>query len=103
MTRYESIRAVKEAIHGETYSGNVDVEVQRNGNIYFYNDIYLRVSYKACYGQLDVYICWEDDVDMVDYKSLNLHGEYNTNFQDFEFKDNILSWEDGINHIEIRF
>lgn len=46
-------------------------------------------------------ILWEYDKKQKDYKSLDLHGYYNTNFQKFSYRDGNLCFMDGSNEITI--
>lgn len=48
-----------------------------------------------------VEILWEYDKKQKDYKSLDLHGYYNTNFQKFSYRDGNLCFMDGSNEITI--
>lgn len=100
----KSFRAVKEAINNkERYSGNKDVIVHVNDKIFTYNNVLVSIYYNIEYMQMDVYVIWEDDEEQISYKELNLHGTYNTNFQDFTFQNNSLTWKDGNNTISIVF
>lgn len=50
-----------------------------------------------------VEIVWEDDISQPTYKTIGLHGIYNTNFQQFTYLNGILKWDDNNNIIAIRF
>lgn len=96
--------AIKRAIGGgETYHGNVDAIVERKGKVYSYNDIYASVSYNVGYMQMDLFLDWDDDAKQTNYKTLSLHGGYNSNFQEFSLNGEYLCWNDGENSIMVRF
>lgn len=96
--------AIKTAIGGgQTYHGNVDAIVENKGKIFSYNDIYASVSYNVGYMQMDLFLGWEDDTKQIDYKTLNLHAGYNSNFQEFSLNGEYLCWKDGENSIMVRF
>ena len=60
--------------------------------------------YEASYGLHSCYkvdIIWEDDDSHDEYHSLGLHGTYSSDYQDFVFVNNSLSFEDGDNKITI--
>ena len=97
-----SIKAILDAFDRDTYSGKVDVDVFTGGESYTYHNITLRVYYDAGYRQITVSVMWEEDSYQPDYKSLGLHGMYNTNFQDFKYSRGCLQWEDGPSSISIR-
>lgn len=100
----KSFRAVKKAISDtEHYFDNKDVFVSVDNKVFCYHDVYVAIYYNIGYMQMDVQIIWEDDKEQISYKKLNLHGTYNTNFQDFSFEDNCLIWKDGNNTISIQF
>lgn len=52
---------------------------------------------------MKVEVFWEDDQSQLDYSAINLHGTYNTNFQEFVFSKGVLKWVDNENTIEIKF
>ena len=101
----KSLSAVKKAIGGERFHGIKDVSVHNysTNEDYYYDDVLVTICYNVQYKQMDVSIIWEDDITQKNYKAINLHGKYNTNFQDFECIDNILHWKDGENQICISF
>ena len=104
MNRDISVMAVKRAIGGgESFCGSVDAIVENNGQLYTYSDIYASVTYNVGYMQMDVFLEWDDDRRQKSYKKLGLHLGYNSNFQQFSFKDDYLCWEDGENRIMVRF
>lgn len=103
MDRFESLRAVKEAIDGESFSDRVDILVQNLNQQYLYSDVNVSISYNIGYMQMDVDIVWEDDTKQRDYSTLGLHGRYNSNFQEFSCSNGTLTWEDGENTISILF
>ena len=85
MDKFSSILAIKDAIAGETYSGSLDVYVAHNKMVYIYKNIYVKVYYDTAYAQMCVEIVWEDDISQPAYKTIGLHGIYNTNFQQFTY------------------
>ena len=97
MDKFNSISSIKDAIAGETYSGSLDVYVAHNKNIY------VKVYYDTAYAQMCVEIVGEDDISQPAYKTIGLHGIYNTNFQQFTYLNGILKWDDNNNIIAIRF
>ena len=104
MDKFNSISSIKDAIAGETYSGSLDVYVAHNKMVYIYKNIYVKVYYDTAYAQMCVEIVWEDDISQPAYKTIGLHGTYNTNFQQFTYLNGILKWDDNNNNIiAIRF
>lgn len=103
MDKFSSISAIKDAIDGETYSGWMDVSVANNKMVYFYKNIYVKIYYDTSYAQMCVEVIWEDDTSQPEYKTLGLHGIYNTNFQEFTYSNGILKWNDNNNIIAIKF
>lgn len=100
----KSFRAVKEALNDtERYYGKKDVIVSVNDKVFPYNNVLVSINYNIGYMQMDVQVIWEDDKEQISYKELNLHGIYNTNFQDFTFQNHSLIWKDGNNNISIVF
>lgn len=95
--------AVKDAIQNGEFHGYVDVAVSRDNRTYIYKNVYVNVYYNVGYMQMNIDIGWEDDDRQPDYRSLNLHVGYNTNFQVFSYQDDYLSWDDGDNRISIKF
>lgn len=71
--------------------------------VYIYKNIYVKVYYDTAYAQMCVKIVWEDDISQPAYKTIGLHGIYNTNFQQFTYLNGILKWDDNNNIIAIRF
>lgn len=103
MDKDKSFKAVKDAIKKEPFAKHMDVCVLHNGEEYFYNNVYARINYNIAYMQMDVIIIWEDDTTQIDYKKLELHGSYNSNFQKFYYNNEKLCWTDGDNKISIDF
>lgn len=68
---------------------------------YLFTNITVTINYNAAYMQYDVVIMWEEDSSKPDYRTLELHGQYNTNFQIIEHKNCNLSFIDGNNRITI--
>ena len=99
----ESLKAVKEAIGGESFSGRVNVLVQNLNQQYLYSNIHVGVSYNTSYMQMDINVFWEDDTHQCDYSTLGLHGRYNSNFQEFSCSNGTLTWKDGDNTISAFF
>ena len=98
-----SFRNVKDAIGDvQPYDGIKDVLVFCNNNVYKYSNISVFVSYNIPYMQMDVSVIWEDDDTQIDYKTLGLHGVYNTNFQNFVYENGDLIWYDGNKKIVIK-
>lgn len=81
MDKFNSISSIKDAIGGETYIGWMDVTVANNKMVYIYKNIYVKVYYDTAYAQMCVEVVWEDDISQPAYKTIGLHGTYNTNFQ----------------------
>ena len=71
--------------------------------LYILKNIYVKVYYDTAYAQMCVEIVWEDDISQPAYKTIGLHGIYNTNFQQFTYQNGILKWDDNNNIIAIRF
>lgn len=103
MDKFDSILAIKDAISGETFYGLRDVSVIHNSTEYIYKNIYVKIYYDASYAQMKVEILWEDDTSQPEYKTIGLHGIYNTNFQEFTYLNGILKWNDNNNIITIKF
>lgn len=103
MNKDNSIMAIKEAISGESFSGQKDVYVSVNGNNYIYENVYVRIDYHVAYMQMEVHILWEEDDSQPNYKEIGLFGSYNTNYQEFEFSNNRLQWQDNNCKIMITF
>lgn len=103
MGKMDSISAVKDAIGGgEKYYGRADAYVLCGNKEYIYRDIEFSVRYDYGYMQMRIEICWEDDeADKPPYHSIGLHGQYNTNFQEFAYSCDRLKWSDGNNRIEV--
>ena len=100
----QSFIAVKKAINdAEHYYGNKDVVVRINDKVLTYHNVSVSIYYNIGYMQMDVNIIWEDDKEQIPYKTLDLHGIYNTNFQNFTLQNNCLIWKDGNNIITINF
>lgn len=98
-----SFRNVKDAIgDGQPYDGINDVIVFSNNNVYKYSNISVYISYNIRYEQMDISILWEDDYTQINYKTLGLHGVYNTNFQNFVYENGDLIWYDGNNKIVLK-
>ena len=53
--------------------------------------------------QMDIDVVWEDDSSQPDYRTLGLHGRYNSHFQEFQYDDGYLRWNDGTASISILF
>ena len=103
MDKNSSFDAVKDAVTNGEFHGKVDVVVSGREYTYIYKQIYVSVYYNVPYMQMNVEISWEDDSSQPDYKILNLHVGYNSNFQQFSHKNGYLIWEDGSNRISIKF
>lgn len=103
MGKFESFVSIKEAIDGETYYDTINVSVTHDNVTYVYKNIHVKIFYDPSYAQMKVEVFWEDDLSQPDYSSINLHGTYNTNFQEFVFSKGILKWMDNENTIEIKF
>lgn len=103
MSKDSSFNAVKDFIgERERYYGKVDATVITTEGVYIYNDIEIQIHYDIPYMQMKLDILWEEDTSQPFYKSLGLHGTYNTNYQNFIFFNNSLQWEDGDNKIIIK-
>lgn len=99
-----SFIAVKDAIGtGDSFYGKLNVTVSNDEGTYLYEDVYVVANYNIGYMQMEISIMWEDDPSQPDYTDFGLHKGYNSNFQDFEYRDGYLSWEDGDNKISLRF
>lgn len=103
MSKEKSFRAVKDAVGTDHFYGNLDVKVSNSRGTFYYRNVNVQVSYNIGYMQMDVKIFWEDDTSMPFYRDLDLHGEYNSNFQDFRNCGKCLSWDDGGNKISVTF
>ena len=104
MKKYDSMNAIKKAIGDDgLFAGKINAIVEHGNDTYQYSNIYLKILYNVSYMQMDVDIVWEDDTTQVDYKTLGLHGSYNTNFQEFSFSNGFLQWFDGDKKIMIKF
>ncbi len=68
---------------------------------YLFTNITVTISYNAAYKQFDIGIIWEEDNSKPKYKTLGLHGLYNTNFQIVEYMNDNLTFIDGNNKIII--
>ena len=108
MSKMNAIKAIKEFVlainfePSDSFTSKMNVIVQNNNSNYVYKDIFTSIYYVASYGQFNVEIVWEDDKEQVDYKSLQLHGTYNTNFQtDMTYSNQTLSFNDGENKITL--
>lgn len=78
----------------------VTVLVEGSAN-YCYRNIRMSITYNYGYMDYQVSLLWEDDADQPDYKSLDLHGYYSTNFQNFVFSNGTLTFTDGANRVTI--
>lgn len=98
-----SFRNVKNVIGDvQPYDGINDVLVFCDNNVYKYSNISVYISYDIRYEQMNISILWEDDNTQKNYKTLGLHGVYNTNFQNFVYENGDLIWHDGNNKIVIK-
>ena len=100
---YDSIGAIKDAIKNGEFHGRVDVAVSCDRHTYIYKNIYVNIYYNVAYMQMNVDVCWDDDLTQPKYSTLGLHVGYNTNFQEFLYEDGYLTWYDNKNRISIQF
>lgn len=99
-----SFMAVKEAIGGgQNLFKKLDVLVETDAEVYIYRGVDVRVGYNIGYMQMEVDIDWDEDRTQPHYKTLGLHGRYNSNYQEFSCENSTLQWEDGPNKISIQF
>ena len=68
----------------DSFNKKLDVIVKYDCNqTYLYRNVDIYISYNVPYMDFKVSIIWEDDKTQIDYKSIELHGEYSSNFQKF--------------------
>ena len=65
--------------------------------------VFVSATYNIAYMQMDIDVVWEDDSSQPDYRTLGLHGRYNSHFQEFQYDDGYLRWNDGTASISIFF
>ena len=99
----KSMNTVKQAIDNKDFCGHRDVVVVVGDKKYTYKNVFVSVSYNTGYRQMDVFINWDDDSKSPPYNSINLHAQYNTNFQSFSCYGKTLVWYDGESEISIAF
>lgn len=104
MSRDRSFAAVKKAIGGgSSFSGKRNVLVSVGERTFLYKDVFVSATYNIAYMQMDIDVVWEDDSSQPDYRTLGLHGRYNSHFQEFQYDDGYLRWNDGTASISILF
>ena len=104
MSRDRSFAAVKKAIGGgSSFSGKRNVLVSMGERTFLYKDVFVSATYNIAYMQMDIDVVWEDDSSQPDYRTLGLHGRYNSHFQEFQYDDGYLRWNDGTASISILF
>lgn len=102
MNKDASFKAVKEIIgNRDPFLGKAKVFVENKHNKYVYNNISVHIAYNIGYMQMDVDVFWEEGDEQIPYKELNLHGKYNTTYQNFKYENGILCWIDGDNKISL--
>lgn len=104
MSRDRSFAAVKKAIGGgSSFSGKRNVLVSMGERTFLYKDVFVSATYNIAYMQMDIDVVWEDDSSQPDYRTLGLHVRYNSHFQEFQYDDGYLRWNDGTASISILF
>ena len=104
MSRDRSFAAVKKAIGGgSSFSGKRNVLVSMGERTFLYKDVFVSATYNIAYMQMDIDVVWEDDSSQPDYRTLGLLGRYNSHFQEFQYDDGYLRWNDGTASISILF
>ena len=104
MSRDRSFAAVKKAIGGgSSFSGKRNVLVSMGERTFLYKDVFVSATYNIAYMQMDIDVVWEDDSSQPDYRTLGLHGRYNSHFQEFQYDDGYLRWNDGTASISILY
>ena len=100
---FSSVRSFAEASGGspDSFYRRVDVMVCHGQEKYLYQEIYMSISYQYKYMDYKVDLVWEDDATQPDYEDIGLHGGYSTNFQEFSFSGDELSFTDGGNQVSI--
>lgn len=101
----ESLEAVREfvlnqhTVTGDKFYGACNVVV---GDL-LYANVYVAMYYQIDTKDFRVSIMWEEDSSQPDFRSINLHGSYSSNFQLFSFNEstNTLAFEDGLHKISI--
>lgn len=84
----------------DSFFERVNVLVHADSD-YCYHNIRMTITYNYSYMDYQVSLFWEDDDNQPEYKTLDLHGQYSTNFQEFMFTNGVLSFTDGTNQITI--
>ena len=81
-----------------SFQKKLDVVVLKNNESYLYKNIDVRIVYDSGYMQYRISIIWEDDLSQFPFKTLNLRGEYNTNFNKFILKNEnlVLTDDNGV-------
>lgn len=99
---FRNVRLFAEAAGGtpDKFFETLDVLVKSDRD-YLYRSITIHIGYNYGYMDYRVELTWEDDTSQVDYRELGLHGQYSTNFQEFFFSNDTLSFKDGDNEISI--
>lgn len=80
-----------------------NVLVSMGERTFLYKDVFVSATYNIAYMQMDIDVVWEDDSSQPDYRTLGLHGRYNSHFQEFQYDDGYLRWNDGTASISILF
>nr|DAK60754.1 MAG TPA: hypothetical protein [Caudoviricetes sp.] len=80
------------------FQKKLDVVVLKNNISYLYKDVTVIIDYQVSYMQYKLSIIWEDDSNQLNFKDLNLRGDYNTNFNKFflENENLVLTDDNGV-------
>ena len=75
-----------------------DVLVKKNNESFLYKNVDVRIVYDSGYMQYRISIIWEEDLNQLSFRDLNLRGEYNTNFNKFflENENLVLTDDKGV-------
>ena len=81
-----------------SFQKKLDVLVLKNNESYLYKNVDVRIVYDSGYMQYRISIIWEEDLNQLSFRDLNLRGEYNTNFNKFflENENLVLTDDNGI-------
>lgn len=83
------------------YCGNFNIFVDGKEQ-HEYTNVRVYTSCTPEYGDYSVVIMWEDDEHEEDFKKIDLHGKYSSNFQFFKIEDGALTFNDGEYTIQLR-
>lgn len=77
-----------------SFQKKLDVLVLKNNKPYLYKNVDVRIVYDSGYMQYRISIIWEEDLNQLSFRDLNLRGEYNTNFNKFFLENENLVFTD---------